>query len=183
MPNSKSKGNRGELKICKILTDRFGIKFNRVPNSGAFGTTHTLQHDAQKVLSGDLIVPKNWQFAIEVKTGYDLDLIYLLSSKPSNDKKMFQGFCEQSSEDSSRTPGRIPMVVYTKDRREAIVAIPTNNHSRQEQIKQIMSKEGNKRFIIVSFDLEKFKKWNEWILFSLDDILLEKDSFFFDEEL
>ena len=180
MSNSKSKGNRGELRVCKALTDRFGVKFNRVPNSGAFGTTHMLQQEAQSVLSGDLIVPILFKFSIEVKTGYDLDFLYLLSENSSNDKNTFQGFCEQACEDSSRTPGRIPMVIYTKDRRDTVIAIPTNNHSRQKQIEEIMSKNGNKRFMVVSFNFEKFEKWDTWVIFSLNDILLEKDEFFFD---
>ena len=181
MVNSKKKGNRGELRICKILSERFNVKFNRVPNSGAFGTTHALQIDAQRVLSGDLICPKLWVFDVEIKFGYDLDLINFFADKEHSDKKTFKGFCEQACEDASRIKGRIPMVLYTKDRKETIVAIPRKNNSRSSFLSK-MVKQGERDFFLVNFELEKFPKWKEWIVMSLPEIIKEEDSFFFDEE-
>ena len=49
--NSKKKGSRGELKACKILSEHFGMQFNKTPDSGAFGTAHKLDQQALETLT------------------------------------------------------------------------------------------------------------------------------------
>ena len=61
----KSKGNQGELKIAKFLTDLFEAKFLRVPNSGAAiggKNAHRKQHmDSTQIsyFKSDIIPPSN----------------------------------------------------------------------------------------------------------------------------
>lgn len=61
----KAKGNTGELKIAKYLTETFGAKFMRVPNSGAFlggMNAHRKQGmDAQQInyFKSDIIPPSH----------------------------------------------------------------------------------------------------------------------------
>jgi hypothetical protein len=64
MPSKgKAKGNQGELKIAKFLTETFGAKFMRVPNSGAYlggGNAHRklLMDDVQiNYFKSDIIPP------------------------------------------------------------------------------------------------------------------------------
>jgi len=72
--NSKAKGNRVELKISKILSDHFGVKFMRTPQSGAiFGASNVYRKEGVSqstvdTLTGDIICPDNFTFCIEVKS-------------------------------------------------------------------------------------------------------------------
>lgn len=60
---SKSKGNRGELELCKKLSAIFGGSFIRVPNSGAFTggknsfRKETLSENQNRASKGDIIPP------------------------------------------------------------------------------------------------------------------------------
>ena len=72
--NSRSKGNRFERKIAKLLNERFETKeFCRTPGSGAFGTTHASLPKHIKV-HGDLITPEKFKFVIECKSGNTVEL-------------------------------------------------------------------------------------------------------------
>jgi hypothetical protein len=66
MPSKgKAKGNAGELRIAKFLTETFGAKFMRVPNSGAFlggaNAHRKLLMDAQQInyFKSDIIPPSH----------------------------------------------------------------------------------------------------------------------------
>ena len=66
MPSKgKTKGNTGELKIAKFLTEQFEAKFMRVPNSGAFlggaNAHRKSQMDAQQInyFKSDIIPPSH----------------------------------------------------------------------------------------------------------------------------
>ena len=60
---SKSKGNRGELELCKKLSVIFSGSFMRVPNSGAFTggknaiRKETLSANQTRATKGDIIPP------------------------------------------------------------------------------------------------------------------------------
>lgn len=80
--NSKKKGNRIELEFSKILSERFNKIFKRVPMSGAFGTRNrnsNIREDAQEILSGDIICPKNFKFSIECKSRIDFNFWDMLN--------------------------------------------------------------------------------------------------------
>lgn len=133
MVRGNNKGKRGERKICKMLTERFKRgDFNRIPTSGAFGTTHMLSESARKCLCGDIMAPDpSWMFSLEIKTGYDIDLINLFNEESTTDRKLVNEFIDQSCNDAKKIDGRIPLVIYSKDRREPLCFIPLNNHSRE----------------------------------------------------
>lgn len=75
MPSkSKSKGNRGEHELAKMLSAIFGGHFARVPNSGAMiggsnAFRKTILSDTQnKIYKGDLIAPDHMpKMILEVK--------------------------------------------------------------------------------------------------------------------
>jgi len=175
--NGKKKGNRGELKVCKILTEKLGIgKFNRVPSSGAFGSTHVLSTEAQLCLSGDLIAPTpDFAFSIENKCGYnDIELGKILMEK--SQLKQLGEFLEQSCDDAERTK-RIPMVIYTKDYRDPVAVIPVVNH---EKIKEVeLLKEKVKVHLCFECEIEKYPKWNKWVIFTLNEMIDKSDKNFF----
>jgi len=169
----KHKGNRAELRICKILTERLQLGiWNRSPSSGAFSTTHALSETAMKNLSGDFIAPiQNFAFSIENKCGYDIDLSKLLSTK-SSIPQLFE-FLHQSCIDAAKT-GRIPMVIYTKDRREPLAIIPIDKNivgdSKNINMDSLM---------MFKHFMEDFPDWDQWFVFVLEELLDKAPADFF----
>ena len=171
--NSKAKGDRGELKACKILTDFFGIKFNKVPRSGGFGTTHQLEQNALEVLTGDILTPQGFLFTLENKSGYDIDLINFFcskhtSKKKSSDKTLIYTFLDQSVRDAVRV-SKIPAVIYTKDRRPPLLIIPLNNFSGEKVLKEKLSK--FELYLTFKYVPKYSYIWKNWVLFSLEESL------------
>lgn len=171
--NGKQKGNRGELAVAKILTEKLGFgKFNRTPNSGGFSTGHELSLEAKACLSGDLIAPiPNFAFSIENKCGYDIDLSKLLSVK-SNIPQLSE-FLRQSCIDAAKT-GRIPMVIYTKDRRQPLAIIPIDKNP----IGDCRSIEMN-TLMMFTCKMDEYPEWDRWFVFVLDELLDKAPKEFF----
>lgn len=184
--NGKKKGNRGELKVCKILTDKLKMgKFNRVPSSGAFGSTHVLSKEAQLCLSGDLIAPSpDFVFSIENKCGYnDVELSKILMNKPQ--LKQLGEFLEQACTDAARIK-RIPMVIYTKDYREPVAVIPVwQGDERYGMIQNLCDSDNSvSSFMVFNHKMEKFPQWSKWIVFILDELIDKAPKkFFFVKEM
>jgi len=94
--NSKDKGNRVELELAKILTERFGQEFKRVPMSGAWGTRNRefqVREDAMQILSGDIMCPENFKFSVESKGRIDFNFWDMLNAETKNldiDEWIFQ---------------------------------------------------------------------------------------------
>lgn len=153
--NSKKKGNNAELKICKILTEHFHKPFNRVPSSGAFGLTHSLENNAANIMAGDIICPENFKYIIECKCGYNIDFINLISSEINHDKRLFDSFLEQAERDAKRV-NKKPMVIYMKDRREPMVCSD------------------------VYYDDINYMKYKDYTILPLSNILMMKDEKFYE---
>ena len=186
--NSKSKGSRSELRICKILNEKFETEeFQRTPGSGSFGTRGMgkFSKEAQAQLSGDAICPSNWLFSLENKAGYDLDPLKLFyaqtseKSKESGDLKTFREFCEQSSSDALKVAGRVPCVIYTKNRCETVLMVPIENHIRAAEILNLLQKN---TLTSLCFTIDnKHEQWQRWAMFNFIDFLNAFDrSFFFE---
>lgn len=172
--NSKRKGNRKELEICKKLTNHFKLNFNRVPNSGAFGSTHKLSKNAQDVLMGDIICPPNFKFVIENKCGYDIDIINLFSNKNNTDTNTIIKFIEQSCKDS-RVSNKIPLLIYSKDYREPICFVPV------DYICKYIDKFN--LYLCLNFESETIKPYTKWYVISFEELLNKLDiDFFFKKE-
>ena len=101
--NSKKKGNRGELALCKILKTRFpGQDFMRVPSSGAImGKSNKIKNESaemgtKEVLSGDLICPSKFKFSVESKFYSDISFWDIF-----NESSDLHNWMSQVSEDSA----------------------------------------------------------------------------------
>jgi hypothetical protein len=73
MNRNKEKGKAFERRIANHLTDIFGVKFCRTPNSGAHTGGSNMNNDytdnQRLLLDGDIIVPENLKnFVFECKT-------------------------------------------------------------------------------------------------------------------
>lgn len=100
--NSKRKGNSWELEFSKILTENFKGVWKRAPMSGAIfgaGNRHRaegVREDAQEILSGDLISPKDWPFSIECKSYKELEFHQIIKGQC----KKLDEWIEQGTSDS-----------------------------------------------------------------------------------
>jgi len=134
--NSRSKGNRFENKISKILNERFNTnEFCRTPGSGAFATTHTLP-DYLKVY-GDIITPEKFKYIIECKKGYNEEQVSDLFNIKSNICKMI----DQAHRDSKKS-SRDFLLIIGQDRREPIaitnnLTLPVNGFYLKGKINEI----------------------------------------------
>ena len=111
--DGKSKGNRTERNVVKILNDRFGTGFSRSIGSGnRWSQTNHLPKHAQDVFSGDLVVPQNFVFCIESKGGYnDIDVHGFFDSGNSQ----IDEFIKQAEQDAERC-NRKPLLIWKKNR-------------------------------------------------------------------
>lgn len=131
------KGSRFEYSVRDLLTAKTGVKWERVPASGA-GT-----------LKGDLYCPTNhFYYCIECKSYKDSSIKEnLLSAKSNNLFSWWQQCTTQA-----KAMNRKPALVFKKDRGKPLIAV-------QEDI------EGLNKFNISCFDMDAtiylFEDWLE----------------------
>lgn len=153
--NGKKKGNRTELELTKILSNRFKQNFSRTVSSGARWSQASLTEEATQVFSGDLVVPKGFKFVIESKGGYDsIDMSSIFIKGNSE----LDSFMEQVTDDSKRC-GRSPMVCWKKTRKPWLVFVLTRD--------------------LIGYEFEYAMKYKEWTGVALDHILKLNDDFFY----
>ena len=153
--NGKKKGNRIELELTKILSNRFKQNFSRTVSSGARWSQALLTEEATQIFSGDLVVPKGFKFVIESKGGYDSIDMSAVFIKGNSE---LDSFMEQVTDDSRRC-GRSPMVCWKKTRKPWLVFVLTRD--------------------LVGYEFEYAMKYTEWTGVALDHILKLNDDFFY----
>ncbi len=73
--DGKSKGDRTELHLCKLLSKHFNEEFSRALGSGSrWSQVGHLPEHAKKTLTGDICVPEGFLWVIESKGGYEDDV-------------------------------------------------------------------------------------------------------------
>lgn len=130
--NSKAKGNRGELELCKILDERFeGHSFKRVPASGAmFGGYNRkyasgIDEGITTALVGDIIVPPTFKFTIEHKSYQEISFWDLFNA--SSDLHSWMKQCEDDADFVNKKPMLIAKfnnrkrIVFVKDKIDGYV--------------------------------------------------------------
>lgn len=122
--NSKSKGNRVELELSKILTERFNKEFKRVPMSGGWATYNknsNIREDALEILAGDIMCPPEFKFSIESKGRQDFNFWNLLNEDTIHleiDDWIYQ------AEQDSKIKHTFPLIYVKVDRRKPFVLFP-----------------------------------------------------------
>ena len=115
--NGKSKGNRTELILCKMLTKHFGKEFSRAPGSGArTSQVAFLPEHAKKTLTGDICVPEGFQWVIECKGGYESDMHLENILNGDEGLSRLDEFIEQVLKDSEYC-GRKPIILWKRNRK------------------------------------------------------------------
>lgn len=120
---SKDKGRRGEQQIVDIFNKVFGEhKFKRVPMSGAIGTSSkNLSENVANVMIGDIIVPDNFPYFIEVKNYKDIDLWKIFESGVFPDK--FEDERDKQLEQIKITKKEGILLIFKSMRREWLVML------------------------------------------------------------
>ena len=113
MVDSRDKGMRAELKVRDELRTLTGLKWERVPASGALSAVHGLK--------GDLYIPNEKNlFAVEVKHYADDHI----SSKLLTDKTpQIETWWQQTLRQGTQT-GKTPLLIFKFDRSKTFCAIP-----------------------------------------------------------
>lgn len=122
--NSKKKGNRVELELSKILSDRFNQTFKRTPQSGAWSTFNrnsNVREDAMEILAGDIITPANFKFSVESKSRQDFNFWDLLSE--DNPNLEIKEWLFQVEHDASLS-GKEPLLYIKVNNRKPFVMFP-----------------------------------------------------------
>ena len=145
--NSKHKGNRAELEIAKILTERFDMPFARVGvSSGARVTNTRLPDHAVGVMSGDIIVPKNFAFGtIEVKSRKSA-----VNYRSKN--KELDAIIDQAEADAKRT-FKPPLICIKANRVGWDVLVPI------------------RAFAGLSFECDYFTRYEDYFVYRLETLL------------
>lgn len=108
---SAAKGSRMEYSIRDLLTEKTGVKWERVPMSGA-GT-----------LKGDLYCPTNhYYYCFECKSFADTVIMENLLSAKSNN---FYSWWAQTAREAQQM-NRAPALVFKKDRGKPLIAVTEN---------------------------------------------------------
>jgi len=158
--NSKKKGNRVEREFAKALNNRFNLDnaFRRVPMSGAFTTNNIftdVRQDAKEILSGDLIVPENFNFSIECKGRQDFNFWDMLNDDTLHLE--IDDWIIQASNDASIS-GKEPLLLIKVNNRKPFALFP------------VKLKETNIRY-------------KEFSVLRFDYLLKLEDKFFFKGEI
>lgn len=103
--NSRSKGNKFERDIAKLLTSWSDISMKRTPMSGGWSKTG----DITPVKPEDMV---KWPFNVELKKRENWNLVDLITG--NNIKTSIISWWEQCLSDSSKS-GKIPMLIFTKN--------------------------------------------------------------------
>jgi hypothetical protein len=126
--NSTVKGKVGEREAVRLLEAWWGGKFSRTPASGAFMTGHkqTIIESGNDI-SGDVIVPHDFPFNVEIKRRNSIDLwevIRVLTPESYDDtKNNIITWYFQSAHDA-KASGRLPLVMFRENGKKWYVALP-----------------------------------------------------------
>lgn len=159
---SKNKGNRNELFIANLFTERFGQVFKRVPMSGAIGTNlseSNIRQDVKEILSGDIICPPNFRFNIEVKSRFNFNFWNLLNKEDGD----IDSWIKQAKKEAEISKKEFMLIIKINNKKPFVI-IPFSN--------------------IVDTDFNKLNclSYKNYIIIRLDYLLQFEDRFFFESK-
>ena len=111
--HSGHKGDRGEKAVIKLLADRFGLPFSRVPDSGARSSQVALPEELKSAYVGDIVCPINFLWCVECKNGYDADINFDTIFFKATKNSQIDGFLDQATTDAKKIK-RKPMLCWKK---------------------------------------------------------------------
>lgn len=161
--NGKKKGNRVELKLCKVLTEHFDEEFSRSVGSGnRWSQVNNMPSHAKQTFAGDICVPEKFKWVIECKGGYEdnMNLTNICDGKLS----CLDDFIEQVCSDAEYSD-RKPILCWKRNRKPWIAVIKWSDSN------ELITRK------------DHHMSYGDWVIVSLD-LLLEKTNkeFWYGEE-
>ena len=165
--NGKSKGNRTELILCKMLTKHFGQEFSRSPGSGArTSQVAFLPEHAKKTLTGDICVVEGFKWVIECKGGYEADMHLENILNGDEGLSRLDEFIEQVTKDAEYC-GRKPLILWKRNRKPWIAMYKSFD----------LPKSNLKKFY------ENYIQYGDWMIVNFEQLLNETNKeIWFDEK-
>lgn len=162
--SSKSKGNRFERQIADKLSDWWGMKFNRTPQSG--GASWAEQNNAV----GDIVPPKNSGFPLVIeckdREGWTIDNILLNNKEPNEWWKQVVG-------DASKAK-LTPCLVFKRKYSRIYVALPY----KEEVYNKLREEESPvMRTDIIIDNIRKDRLYYDVMVLTIDDLISKKPSY------
>ena len=157
--NSKSKGNRAEIELAKMLSRRFGLPFARIGiSSGARPKQVKLDSIAKEAFTGDLVTPAGFKFSVECKAvNQNVDLLY--------QSALLDKFLKQAADDAVSIR-KIPLLCWKRLRKGWITVLPEHYVF-------------GKSVVFANY----YSVYREWLVCSLDALLeIDDPRFWFDTE-
>lgn len=163
--DGKAKGDRTELKLCKLLTKHFGREFTKAPGSGArWAQVNYLPEHAKKTLTGDLCVPEHCMWVFESKGGYE-DKIDL-NSVCHGPIAMLDDFIKQSQRDADYC-GRKPIICWKRNRVPWLAAVRKDCIGERPGLQSVF---------------EYYISYGDWVIVPLELLLKNTDDKFWFKE-
>jgi hypothetical protein len=156
----KSKGNRTELILCKLLSSHFGVDFTRSIGSGNRWSQVNLSEMAKQVYTGDICVPEGFLWVVESKGGYEDDM-NLNNVCDGNGIAILDEFIEQVSKDAEYC-GRKPIICWKRNRKPWLAVV------REEDL------------LFARFEYRI--TYRDWVIVKLDNLLDGPRSYWFNED-
>jgi len=160
--NSKKKGNRGELECVKLLTEKLGEGFARVPSSGAWGggknreLRENMSYEQKLTLVADIMAPPDFNFVLEHKF-YEEASFWDLFNESSN----LNEWIKQVSSDAAFVE-KAPMLIVKYNRHKRIVFIEEKYESLREDKNPVFT-------------------WKGWSCYNFETLLDREEEFWFNE--
>lgn len=163
--NSKKKGNRVELELTKLLTQRFNKSFSRSVGSGnRWGQVSNMPTHAKTTLTGDICPPEGFKWVIECKAGYEDQID--LNSVIDGGCACLDKFIEQSTRDCEQS-GRKPIIIWKRSRKPWLAMV------RKVDLVEELHK------FVFSFDY--CLSYKDWSIISFEKLLESNDAYWFEE--
>ena len=119
--NVSEKGKRGEMQVRDLLRDKTGLKWERVPGSGAFNESHALK--------GDVYLPPSQKahsvYCYEVKWYKDDQLNSNIFNVGTH---QIEKWWEQATREAEQMNMK-PALVFKKDKGEWLIALDYNDEA------------------------------------------------------
>jgi len=161
--NSYRKGSNFERLIAKILSKRLGIEIIRVPQSGAFSSTHQTNYAGGDLLCADK--EKFFPFLFELKHQNKTNLLLDVLNLKKRKKEIFE-WIDQAERDGKRI-GKIPIIIFRLNRSPIFLIIKIAYISKFKNTNLFLKNKFSKIYFyfkndlyliteLENFDIEKF---------------------------
>ena len=159
--NSKQKGNRNELEVCKWLSAWTGVEFVRVPMSGGLRWKNTIRMN----ICGDVVCTDyTFEFPFSIETKHYRSISFDTTSHRTLRKdSMVETLFEQCRRDAGRD-GKFPMLMLRVNRmpkQEWVVVFDISHFSSSFAERYVLAYSYSRELILIKSSTLKLIGYHE----------------------